>query len=97
MSAAYNGAAAGAAAAAAIANATKATGAIVKLTPEEFAKILARIEEPIIVQGKGGFLYRKFQYLTNYKGLFFFTQSAEPLKLPYKAELIAASNIWVPQ
>jgi len=38
MSAAYNGgAAAGAAAAAAIANAVKAMGAIIKLTPEEFA------------------------------------------------------------
>jgi hypothetical protein len=96
MNAAYGGEA-GAAAAVAIANATKATGAIVKLTPEEFARILARIDQPVIVQGKGGFLYRKFQYLTNYKGFFFFTQSKEPLQLPYKAELIAAKNIWVPQ
>ena len=97
MSAAYNGgAAAGAAAAAAIANAVKAMGAIIKLTPEEFAKILARIEQPVIVQGKGGFLNRKYRYLTNYKGFFFFTQSNEPLQLPYKAEIVAASGIWVP-
>jgi len=97
MSAAYNGgAAAGAAAAAAIANAVKAMGAIIKLTPEEFAKILAKIESPVVVQGKGGFLYRKHRYLTNYKGFFFFTQSNEPLQLPYKAEIVAASSIWVP-
>ncbi len=95
MSAVYGGEAA--AAAAEIANATKATGAIVKLEPEEFNKILARMEQPVIVQGKGGFLYRKFQYLTNYKGLFFFTQSDQPLQLPYKAELIAAANIWIPR
>lgn len=96
MSAAYGGEAA-AAAAAAIANAVKATGAIIRVTPEEFSRILARIEQPVIVQGKGGFLYRKFQYMTNYKGFFFFTMADHAVQLPYKAELIAASNIWIPR
>jgi len=96
MSAAYGGEAA-AAAAAAIANAVKATGAIVRVSPEEFSRILARIEQPVIVTGKGGFMWRKFQYLTNYKGFFFFTQADSAMQLPYKAELIAASNIWIPR
>lgn len=42
-------------------------------------------------------MWRQFQYLTNYKGFFFFTQADSAMQLPYKAEIIAASNIWIPR
>lgn len=87
---------AGGAAAAAIANAAKAYGAIIRLEPEEFMKLLGKLEAPTVVTGIGGVFTKKYQYLSNYKGLFIFTESKTPLQLPYKAEVIQAKNIWVP-
>lgn len=86
----------GAAAAAAIAQAMKATGAIVRLEPEEFSKLVNRLETPAVVQGIGGIFSKKYQYLSTYKGLFIFTESKTPVQLPYKTEIIQAKNIWVP-
>ncbi|MBU0983504.1 MAG: hypothetical protein KKA42_06515 [candidate division Zixibacteria bacterium] len=86
----------GAAAAAAVAQAIKASGAIVKLEPREFSKILDRIDTPLVVTGKGGMFYSKYQYLTSYKGLFFFTLSSEPISYPTKTEFINARHIWIP-
>jgi ABC-type branched-subunit amino acid transport system substrate-binding protein len=90
------GAAGAAAAAAAVANALKASGAIVKIAPDQFMKILARMEEPLIAVGQTGFLKKKPQYLTNYKGLFFYCVSEKPLTLPSKAEIVITKSIWVP-
>ncbi len=66
------------------------------MEPDEFAKILSKSEAPVVVTARGGFLNRKFQYLTSYKGLFFFTSSVTPLNLPYKAEQVSARSIWIP-
>ena len=89
--------AAGAAgAAAAIAKATKASGVLVKLDPEEFAKLLIRVKDPLIVIAEGGFFSKNFQYLMSYKGLAFFTTSANPLLLPSGAEVVSAARIWIP-
>ncbi|MEW6051881.1 MAG: hypothetical protein AB1644_12580 [Candidatus Zixiibacteriota bacterium] len=93
----YYGGAEGGAAAAAIANAIKAAGGIVRLEPGEFAKILVRTDAPLVVTGFGGVFTRKNQYLANYKGIFFFTESRQPLQLPYKAEQVEAKNIWMPR
>ena len=92
---AAGGAAAGAAAAA-IAQATKASGVLIRLEPDEFRKILGRLKDPLVVIAKGGFFSAKYQYLTTYKGLAFFTKSAEPIELPTGAEVVAARNIWIP-
>lgn len=96
-----NGGAAGAAgaaaaAAAAIAQAIKASGAIVRVEPEEFLKIVSRSEEPLVVTAEGGFLGTTHQYLTSYKGLAFYTKSSEALHLPGDAELIVSRKIWIP-
>jgi hypothetical protein len=94
-----NGAVAGAAAAtaaAAIAQAIKAAGAIVKVKPEEFLKILSRSESPLVVTAEGGFIGVNHQYLTSYKGLAFFTKSSDPLNLPSDTELIVSGKIWIP-
>ena len=94
-----NGAAAGgaaAAAAAAIAEAIKASGAIVRVEPAEFLKIVGRTESPLVVTAEGGFIGTNYQYLTSYKGLAFFTKSPEPLNLPSDAEQIVSGKIWIP-
>ncbi len=80
----------------AVANATKASGAIVKMEPAEFLKIISKSEQSLVVFAKSWLFGTKFNYLTNYKGLFFYTTSNEMLNLPCKAEVITADKIWVP-
>ena len=90
--AAASGAAAGAAA---IASAIKASGAIVQIEPEDFVRLVDQMEQPLVVTSPSGFL-TKNKYLTHYKGLFFYAQSAEELYLPKHAEVIRAKKIWIP-
>ncbi|HWM92147.1 MAG TPA: hypothetical protein VN493_15390 [Thermoanaerobaculia bacterium] len=90
------GAEAAVAAAYATAQAIKASGAIVRVEPEDFLKILARSAEPLVVSAPGGFLSGGHEYLTSYKGLAFFTNSPKPLDLPEGAEVVAAQKIWIP-
>lgn len=84
------------AAAAAIAQAIKASGVVVRVDPPEFLKIVGRTPEPLVVTARGGFLGRRYRYLTSYKGLAFHTSSVEPLPLPANAEVVAAKSIWTP-
>lgn len=91
-----NGADAGAITAqAAIANAIRATGAIVQVEPNEFLNLLNRNEDPLVVFSPAG-MFRKNQYLTAYKGLIFHTKSATPLVLSTAIELVYAQKIWIP-
>jgi hypothetical protein len=85
-----------AAAAAAIAQATKASGVIVRLEPDDFLGILHRQQAALVVHATGGFFSTNYQYLTSYKGLAFFTKSATPLDLPSGTELVEAKTIWIP-
>ena len=85
-----------AASAAAIAQAIKASGVIVRVYPDDFMRILAKADHPLVVSTTGGFLKKNFQYLTSYKGLAFYTKSPEPLNLPARSELITADKIWIP-
>ena len=89
-------AASGAAAAAAIAQAIKASGAIVRVAPHDLEKILSRMDEPLVVIAEGGFFTTNYQYLTAYKGLIFFAKTGTPLNLPPKAEVVQAEKIWIP-
>jgi len=91
----YGGGAA-AAAAAAIANATKASGVLVSVPPEDFMKIIGRADHPVVVMARGGFLNRKYRYLTSYKGLAFVTLSEQTLHFSGGVELITADKIWIP-
>lgn len=92
---AAGGATAGAAAAA-IAQALKASGTIVRVSPEEFANLVARGKAPLVVVAQGGVFRKSYRYLTSYKGLAFFTRSPQPLNLPGDAEIVAAETIWIP-
>jgi hypothetical protein len=89
-------AAGAAAAAAAIANAIKASGVVVRVTPADFHAILRKIEKPLVVYAEGGFFSTNYQYLVSYKGFAFFTKSSEPLLLPSEIETIVAKKIWIP-
>lgn len=96
-----NGAMAGAGGAsaanyAAIAQAIKASGAIVHVEPEDFNLILTRADKPLVVAAQGGFIKTSYQYLTGYKGLIFFTRSSSALQLDSRVEIINAKKIWIP-
>lgn len=94
---AYAGGASGAvAAAAAIAQAIRASGAIVRVEPNDFRIILSKADKPVVVVAASGFRKKKNEYLTGYKGLVFYTKSNIPLQLPSEAELIVAKKIWIP-
>lgn len=90
------GGAAAAAAAAAIANAIKASGAIVSMEPAEFTKILSKADKPLVVMATGGVFKKNYQYLTGYKGLMFYTKSDQPLQFGGTVELVASKKIWIP-
>ncbi|MDD5544498.1 MAG: hypothetical protein PHX83_15135 [Acidobacteriia bacterium] len=85
-----------AARAAAAIQAIKASGAIVRVEPEDFKNIVWKSEQPLVIMAEGGFLSREYQYLTSYKGLIFFTKSKLPLELGNRAELMTAKSIWTP-
>jgi hypothetical protein len=84
------------AAQAAIANAVKASGAIVQMHPDQFLKLLEREKEPVVVTATGWMFGTKYKYLFNYRGFFFYTESRTQLRIPSGAEIIAAEKIWVP-
>jgi hypothetical protein len=85
-----------AAAAAAIAQATKASGVIVRIGPEDFLHIVELNDEPLVVHARGGFFSVKHQYLTSYRGLAFFAQASEPISIPAHCPLVEAQKIWIP-
>jgi hypothetical protein len=91
-----DGAAAAGAAAAAIARAIRASGVIVRVTPQEFGAILKRAEKPLVIHAQGGFFSPRHQYTVSYKGFAFHTKSASALVLPTDAEVVEAEKIWVP-
>ena len=81
---------------AAIANAIKATGVVVRLEPGEWLSILKRTENPLVVVAEGGMFKTKYQYLTSYRGLAFFTKSPTALVLPGRTDVITAKSMSVP-
>lgn len=86
----------GAAAAAAIANAIKASGAIVRLKEEDFIKVISRSDNPVIIVSRGGFMRKDFDYLTAYKGFIFYVRTKNEINLPGDSEIISAQQIWIP-
>ncbi|MCK4632843.1 MAG: hypothetical protein KAT79_06195 [candidate division Zixibacteria bacterium] len=86
----------GAVVVAAIANAIKASGAIVKMEPQEFVKITNKSERPVVVAARGGWLNKSHKYLTAYGGLIFYTSSSTQLQLSSRVEWVSARTIWIP-
>jgi hypothetical protein len=96
MSAGVSGGATAGHAAAAMAQAIKASGAIVRVDPENFLSILHRQKEPLVVHATAGFFRTYYLYLSGFKGLAFFTKSPEPLLLPSSSQVVLAKKIWIP-
>jgi hypothetical protein len=84
------------AAAAAIAQAIKASGAIVRVDDSTFQRLVARVDDPLVVTSQTTFFVTRYAYLTAYKGLVFYAKSKVPLRFPGRAEIIEAGAIWVP-
>ena len=85
-----------AAVAAAIAQAIKASGVLVRVSPEDFQNILQKIKDPLVIYSTGGFFTSNHQYLTSYKGFAFFAKSSTEIILPAGIEIIVANKIWIP-
>lgn len=80
----------------AVATATRASGSIVEMKPEEFQKILHNTRDAVVVMVLPRRFRPRFQYLTSYRGLTFYTSSPGQLHMPSGTELITAKSIWVP-
>jgi hypothetical protein len=88
---------AGATAAAAIANAIKASGAIVRVEPEAFLEILTRAETPLVITNEQKVFFKvSHQYLTSYRGFVFHAKSPTPLTIPDWCEVVTAKSVWIP-
>ena len=79
-----------------IANAIKANGVLVRVTPVDFQNILGKVNDPLVIQAEGGLFSTSYQYLVSYKGFAFFTKSATPLLFPHGVETVKAKKIWIP-
>ncbi len=87
-----------AAAQAAIQEAIKASGAIVKIAPNEFSSLISRMDDGIVIEkGDKGFLNRGYKYSTSYKGFIFYCKSGNQITIPSRLEKVKADRIWVPQ
>jgi hypothetical protein len=87
---------AGAVAVAAAMEATKASGAIVQVPPEEFRKLVEMNPDGVLVHAMGGLFYSKHRYLMGYKGLVFHTSTSEPVSVPRGCLVVEAKKIWIP-
>jgi hypothetical protein len=79
-----------------VANAIKASGAIVRVEADDFQKIIAKTEAPLVIRAVEGRRTKKYKYLTEYKGLAFYAESRSELLLPSRAEIILAKEISIP-
>ena len=82
--------------AAMIANAAKASGTLVRVSPPEFEKIVKKVESPLVIYTQGGLISTNHQYMTSYKGFAFYTKSPEQIDLPRNTEVVVADQIWIP-
>ena len=79
-----------------IAEAIKASGVVVRVEPNDFQKILAKVPDPLVIEATAGFFSTNYQYLVSYKGFAFFTKSSTPLQLTGGIESVKAKKIWIP-
>ncbi len=81
---------------AAIAQAIRASGVLVRVSPDDFQKILRKVEQPLVIFARGGLFSSKYQYLISYKGFAFYAKSSTELTIPAGTETIVAKKVWVP-
>ena len=97
MSGGATGAAGAAAAAGAfVAQAVKASGAIVEVEPQDFRSLLDRVDKPLVVVSQAGTFKKYYQYLSGVRGLIFYTKSPDILHFKGGTEVVQANKIWIP-
>jgi hypothetical protein len=75
-----------------------AYGGIIQVGQETFITTLAKIEAPLVVKSRTKIYFKNsYQYLTSYKGLFFYVESKEPLELPNAVELMEVERMFIPR
>ena len=65
------------------------------MKPDQLQILLDKNNVALVVMSQGG-ISKKLSYLINYGGLFFYTVSKVPPRLPRSAEIITAEKIWIP-
>jgi hypothetical protein len=83
--------------AAIVAQAIKASGSIVRVSPADFFLLLSKAQAPLVVVAEGGVFKKHVKYLMSYRGLTFYAESPSALVLPRGCEVVAAKKIWLPQ
>jgi hypothetical protein len=78
-------------------SASAATSVVVRLESSMFLTLLSRAKGVLVVMCEAGIFRTKYQYLTSYKGLMFFTESEERLDLPRHVETLRAESISAPK
>jgi hypothetical protein len=81
---------------AAIAQAIKASGAIVRVAPDALVRLVSRDDAPLVVRAPGGVFKKRTDYLAAHRSLVFFTSSRDPLALPGRTRYIDAGRMWIP-
>nr|MBN2278654.1 hypothetical protein [candidate division Zixibacteria bacterium] len=76
-----------------IASALRVTGAVVEVSLEIFGQMMARLDEPLVIVSRCGWMKSDFRYLTCYKGFILCTRTREVLLFPDNVEVIKADKI----
>ncbi len=79
-----------------VAQAIKASGAVIGVEPGDFMEIIKKAGPSLVIKAKGGFFKANYQYMTSFKGFVFFTKSGSELTFPAEVEFINAKEIWIP-
>ena len=77
--------------------ARKAYGSIVRIEPNIFLELLSLQQQPLVVQGSGGFFASHYRYIMSYQGITFFAKSNKKLELPANAKIIETKKVFVPE
>ena len=79
------------------AGASHGTSVVINTDPDVFLSVVERNKDGLVVMSESGLLRTKYRYLTSYKGLIFYCESAERLTLSPNIELLTAESIQVPE
>ena len=77
------------------AGAGHATSVVINIDPDVFVTIAEKNKDGLVVMSESGLLRTKYRYLTSYKGLVFYCESAERLTLSPNIEMLTAESIQV--
>jgi hypothetical protein len=81
---------------AAMIQAIRASGAIVRVEPRDFDRIVRKTPDALVIRARPATFSKHHQYLTSYRGFVFHTRTREQLQFASSVEIVEAKSIWVP-